>query len=77
MSRSASIQALALAHGELVGLGEDNGERNVARSEPVDKLTVYFLLFVTYVDEHEDVDKFLTLKDIRADHAVKLFALSL
>ena len=66
-----------LAHAELVGFGEDDGERDIACPEPVDKLAVELLLLVADVNEHKDIDKLLTLEDIGAYHAVELVTLRL
>ncbi len=57
---------------ELVGFGEDDGEGNLALSEPVDELAVNLLRLQADVYQYEEVGHLLPLEDIAAYHLLNL-----
>lgn len=60
---------------ELVGLGKNDAEWDVALSQPAHEFEVYLLGGMAAVDENKEVGEVLALKDVTADHLFELGAL--
>ena len=66
--------ALGTTSRQLVGLGEDDGERHVALAQPVDELAIDELLIVTDVDKHKEVGQLPALQHVLRYHLLKFVA---